>query len=297
MLITGCSSGFGYIAAKQLAKRGHIVYASMRSAAENNAGPAAELRTFSDSEEVKLEVLDLDVTSERSVAASVKQVIDEQGRIDVAVNNAGVMPIGVTEAYTVDQFRENLDVNLLGVFRVVREVIPHMRRSGEGLIVNLSTVIGRVAIPFFGVYQAGKWGLEGLTETWRYELSGSGIDVVIVEPGPFATELVANSPAPADTERLAGIPELLDTLEGMMSTFQNNVFQNPQAPVDPQILVDAMIELIEMEPGTRPFRTVAGLDFGVKEINKLTECYRTQALEGLGLGHLDGVARFRGERK
>jgi len=297
ILITGCSSGFGFMAAKDLARRGHIVYASMRSADGKNASAADELRAFRDAEAVQIHVLELDVTSEQSVASAVKQVVDKQGRIDAVVNNAGVMPIGVTEAYTVDQLRENLEVNLVGAFRVLREVLPHMRRAGAGLVVNVSTVIGRVALPFFGVYQASKWGLEGLTETLRYELSGSGIDVVIVEPGPFATKLVANSPAPRDEKRLAEMPQLGMTLEGMMAAFQNKVFQNPAAPVDPQILVDAMIALIEMEPGQRPFRTVAGLDFGVREINRLTDSHRGQALAALGLAHLDGLGRTGSEKE
>jgi NAD(P)-dependent dehydrogenase (short-subunit alcohol dehydrogenase family) len=279
------------MAAKKMAKRGQVVYASMRGAEGKNAGPAGDLRDFANAESVDLHVLDLDVTSDQSVASAVGQIIDQQNRIDVVVNNAGVMPVGVTEAFTVDQFRENLEVNLVGVFRVVREVLPHMRKAGEGLLVNVSTVIGRVAIPFFGVYQAGKWGLEGLSETLRYELAGTGIDVVVVEPGPFATELVANSPGPGDEQRLADNAPLQATLEGMMGTFQSSVFQNPEAPVDPQILVDAMVELIEKQPGQRPFRTVAGLDFGVREINRLTDPFRTQALTELGLEHLEGVGR------
>jgi len=297
-LITGCSSGFGFMAAKDLAKRGHIVYASMREARGKNAKAAGELQAFGHSEALQLHVLELDVTSDESVASAAKQVVDGQGRIDVVVNNAGVMPVGVTEAFTVDQFRDNLEVNLLGVFRIAREVLPHMRKAGEGLLVNVSTVIGRVAIPFFGIYQASKWGLEGLTETLRYELSASGVDVVIVEPGPFATELVANSPGPKDEARLSDNSELQRTLDGMMGVFQNNVFQNPEAPVDPQILVDSLIGLIEMQPGERPFRTVAGLDFGVREINGLTDPYRTQALAGLGLAHLEGVGSVaRGDKE
>ncbi len=92
-----------------------------------------------------------------------------------------------------------------------------------------------------------------------------------------------------DTICLAEMSELGKTLEGTMAAFQNSVFKNPDAPVDPQILVDAMIELIEMEPGQRPFRTLARLDFGVREINRLTDSYRTEALAALGLAHLDGI--------
>jgi NAD(P)-dependent dehydrogenase (short-subunit alcohol dehydrogenase family) len=277
------------MAAKDLAKRGHVVYASMRGVEAKNAGPAEELRTFADSEGVQLHVVELDVVSDESVASAVNQVIEQQGRIDVAVNNAGVMPVGVTEAFTVDQFRDHLDVNLLGVFRVVKEVLPHMRRAQEGLIVNVSTIIGRIAIPFYGLYQAGKWGLEGLSETLRYELSGSGVDVVILEPGPFATDLFTNSPAPKDAERLAENGDLQNVLEKMGEDFQKNVFQNPESPIDPQILVDAMTELIEMKQGTRPVRTVGGLDFGVRELNRLTDPFRAQALAGLGLAHLESV--------
>jgi NAD(P)-dependent dehydrogenase (short-subunit alcohol dehydrogenase family) len=289
-LVTGCSSGFGFIAAKDLSRRGHVVYASMRAVEGKNKEPAEALRACASEESLQLYTLDLDVTSDDSVASAVGQVIDEQGRVDVVVNNAGVMPLGVTEAFTVDQFRDNLEVNLLGVFRLVREVTPHMRTQGQGLVVNVSTVVGRIALPFFGIYQAGKWGLEALSESLRYELSESGIDVVIVEPGPFSTDLVGNSPSPGDSARLAQNVKLNNTFLAMMADFKGNVFENPEAPVDPQILVDTMIELIEMDAGKRPVRTVAGLDFGVKEINRLTDPFRRQALGGMGLEHLESVA-------
>lgn len=290
ILITGCSSGFGKIAAIDLARRGHTVYATMRDLVGKNSGSGTELLDLASSENLSLKVLDLDVIDTGSVDAAVKRVIEEKGRIDVVVNNAGVMPIGVTEAFTIEQFRDNLDVNVLGPFRLSRAALPQMKSQGSGLIVNISTVLGRVAVPFFGIYQAGKWALEGLSESMRYELSDSGVEVVIIEPGPFATDLIANSPAPADTKRLEQNANLINTLQDMMASITQDIFENPEAPIDATILVDAMVKVIDMPHGQRPIRTVAGIDFGVSEVNRVTEPLRVQTLEGLGLESMDKVS-------
>jgi hypothetical protein len=120
-------------------------------------------------------------------------------------------------------------------------------------------------------------------------LSGQGVDLVIVEPGPFATALLANAPGPADKVRLAEQAELNAIFEGMAAAFTANVFENPDTPTDPEILVNTLIDVINTPAGKRPIRMVAGLDFGVGDVNRVTDPMRLAALEALGLSHMEGV--------
>jgi NAD(P)-dependent dehydrogenase (short-subunit alcohol dehydrogenase family) len=272
-----------------MARAGQRVFATMRAVNGKNKSIAAELKRAAIDEKLALDVVELDVTSGESIDKAITRAIDSAGHLDVVINNAGVMPVGVTEAFTAEQLRANLEVNVVGPFQIMREVLPHMRRRREGLIINVTTVLGRVTIPFYGVYQAAKWALEGLSETLRYELSGQGVDLVIVEPGPFATDLLANAPGPADKVRLAEQTELNAIFEGMAAAFTANVFENPDTPTDPEILVNALIDVIDTPAGKRPIRMVAGLDFGVGDVNRATDPMRLAALEALGLAHMEGV--------
>lgn len=284
VVVTGCSSGFGRQLAEQLARRGERVYATMRDTAARNAGVAGELRGLAAREGVDLRVLDLDVTSTDSVDAAAATVLAESGAPDVVVNNAGQMFVGFTEAFTADELTRQLDVNVVGIHRMHRAFLPAMRERGTGLVVNLSSVAGRLGAPFFGVYHASKWGLEGYSMALRGELASSGVDLVVVEPGPFATELFPSSPRPADREgRVAGYPAVAhEALAGLEQAFEG-MFADPQTPTDPQMVVDRIVELIDMRPGTRPFRSVVGVDVGVVARNAAVEPFDAAVLEAFGL--------------
>jgi NAD(P)-dependent dehydrogenase (short-subunit alcohol dehydrogenase family) len=289
ILITGCSSGFGLDAAKDLAARGHTVYATMRGVHGKNAAVAQELASYGAENGYALHVGELDVTSDASVVAAVDDMVAKTGSIDVVVNNAGQMFVGITEAFTSDDLARQLDINVVGPFRLCRAALPGMRKQGSGLVVNVSSIAGRLAVPFFGVYHASKWGLEGLSESLRYELSGFGVEVVLVQPGPFTTNLFPRSPRPTDHATEEQYGELNQVLEGMSGAFEE-VFEDPEAPTDPQLVVDAIVELVEMEPGTRPLRTVVGLDFGgARPINESTDPHRLTVLENMGMLHMDQV--------
>lgn len=292
VLITGCSSGFGHDAAKALAERGHTVYATMRGVEGKNAAVAEALRSYSEENGVDLHVVELDVTSDASVQAAVERMLGEQGHIDAVVNNAGQMFVGITEAFTNDDLRRQLEINVVGPHRVARAALPSMRARGEGLLINVSSVAGRLALPFFGVYHASKWGLEGMTEALRYELAPFGVDVVIVEPGPFTTNLFPQAPSPSDMERAESYGAVNDTLDGLATAFEG-IFEDEEAPTDPSYVVDAFVQLIEAPPEDRPFRTVVGLDFSVREVNARAEETRKAILGELGLGHLEGVVAAR----
>jgi NAD(P)-dependent dehydrogenase (short-subunit alcohol dehydrogenase family) len=281
VLITGCSSGFGFQAAQVIAARGDIVFATMRDPAGKNRKPADELRAYAKADNADIRVLDLDVTSDESVAAAAAAVGNAP---DVIINNAGQMFVGVGEAFTAEELTRQLDVNVVGIHRVHRAFLPAMRVRGTGLIINISSIAGRMASPFFAVYHASKWGVEGYSLGMRRELACTGVDVVVVEPGPFSTELFPQSPQPSDVDgRAQSYPqELHDTFESMNGAFEG-MFEDPDVPTDPIHVVNRFVELIDMEPGTRPFRSVVGVDLGVVERNASDEMHDGPFLEAMGL--------------
>jgi NAD(P)-dependent dehydrogenase (short-subunit alcohol dehydrogenase family) len=272
VVVTGCSSGFGRDVALVLARRGDRVFATMRGIEGKNAAVAAELRGISSGEGIALQVLEMDVMSTDSVDAAAARVLAEAGAPDVVINNAGQMFVGIAEAFTPDEVTRQLDVNVVGVHRVHRAFLPSMRERASGLFINISSIAGRIAVPFNAVYHASKWALEGYSVALRTELASLGIDVVLVEPGPFTTNLFPGMVAPADAEgRGARYPPLVqETFAGMAGMFQS-MFQDPETPTDPQMVVECMVELIDMKPGTRPLRSVVGIDFGTRDRNATVE--------------------------
>ena len=158
-----------------------------------------------------------------------------------------------------------------------------MRSQSKGLFINVSSIAGRFAIPFFAIYNASKWAVEGYSLAARRELASVGVDVIVV-PGPFATELFPQSPQPKDEEnRAKEYPEIFNqTFEGMNKSFEG-MFNSPEVPTDPNDVVDRFIELIDMAPGTRPFRNVVGVDLGVIERNASNELHDAAFLEAMQL--------------
>jgi len=283
ILITGCSTGFGYDSAKFLAEKGHHVYATMRNINSKNATAASDLKEFAKANSYKLEVLEIDVTSNESVDSAVAQI----PTVDVLINNAGVGFGGPIEAFSSAEVLAQLDLNIVGTLRVAKAVLPGMRTQKSGLIIQVSSTAGRGAFPGFGVYHASKWGLEGMSEAMRYELAPLGIDVVIVEPGPFATNFFGNIVG-ADN---GGVAAAYRHVEEFMDGFGKQVtsmFEDENAPTDPMIVVKTYEQLINMPAGNRPLRTIAGLDFGFQALNDATEPIRKAGLESMGLADWDG---------
>jgi NAD(P)-dependent dehydrogenase (short-subunit alcohol dehydrogenase family) len=169
VLITGASSGIGAACAARLAAAGHRVFGSTRGA--QRAGPGG------------IEWLALDVRDEASAASAVARVVEAAGRLDVLVNNAGFGLAGAVEDTTPGDLLDQLDTNLLGPLRMLRAALPHMRERGRGRIVQISSLAGRIGVPFQGAYSASKFALEGLSESLALELRPLGIDVVLVQPG------------------------------------------------------------------------------------------------------------------
>lgn len=283
VLITGCSSGFGYEAAKSLAEKGHAVYATMRNLKGKNEKPASELRNFAKERNLSITVLEMDVTSDESVEAAADQV----PQVDVLINNAGLGYGGPIESFSSNEVLDQLDLNIVGTIRTAKAILPKMRAQKSGLIIQVSSGAGRASFPGFGVYHASKWGLEGLSESMRYELAPLGIDVVIVEPGPFSTNFFGNIVAPKDSQGANDYKHVNAFFEG----FENQVkvaFEDSNAPTDPMLVVQAFDKLIDLPNGSRPLRTMVGLDFGLQALNDAVEPIRKGVLAAMGLAESDG---------
>jgi len=272
VLITGASTGFGRDAAERLARRGHRVIATMRDVAGRNKENRQAIEQLAASEDLLLRVLELDVTDEGSVRTAVTAAIAQHGCVDVVINNAGFAGIGVTEAYTAEQFQQMFDVNVYGVVRVNRAVLPCMRQQKRGLLIHVSSGAGRVAVPAMGAYCASKFALEAIADACRFELRPFGIESVLVEPGIYRTPIFDKLMQPADAERIADYGESGEYADRVLGVFRSAI-NAPDAPGSEEV-ADAFVRLVEMQPGSRPFRTVVSAP-----IQQLLEPYNAAAEE------------------
>ncbi|MEL6467995.1 MAG: SDR family oxidoreductase [Pseudomonadota bacterium] len=279
VVITGASSGFGAAAVRAFADQGDRVWGTMRDADGRNAAKKAGLEAYSP----QISIAEMDVTNDASVAKSFTTILDE-GPVDILINNAGIMYIGMTEAYSVAQAHEQMDTNYFGAIRAMQAVLPAMRGAGSGLIINTSSIAGRVSVPFFGTYCATKHALEAYSQSLRYEVAPFGVDVALVEPGPFPSNLLAAGKPPAHTQVPETYGDLKDVPTAMVSGFAD-MLASDQAP-DPQLVVDAYLALAHAAPGKRPTRTVVGITWGVDEINAFTQPRQDALLKEM---QLDGV--------
>ena len=250
---------------------------------DENYKAALELKEFASANNYNLDVLEIDVTSDESVNAAVAQI----PAVDVLINNAGRGYGGVMEAFSSDEILAQLDLNIVGTVRLAKAVLPGMRAQKSGLIIQVSSTAGRAAFPGWGLYHASKWGLEGMSEAMRYELAPLGIDVVLVEPGPFATDFFGNLVPAANEEIATAYQHVQEFSEGFGAQIQN-MYDDENAPTDPMIVVKIFEDLINTPAGSRPLRTIAGLDFGFQAFNDATEPIRKAGLEGMGLADWDG---------
>ena len=280
VLITGASSGFGRLIAETLARKNYQVFATMRNVNGKNAGPAQELRELAKRESLALHVVELDVTDDGSVERAIRTVIDESGRIDVLVNNAGYGLMGVTEAVTLEQARRIMDTNFFGAVRMNRAVLPYMRRQKGGLLIHISSGAGRVVVPSMGFYCASKWAMEALAEEYRYELASLGIDSVIIQPGAYPTAVFNNIERAGDAPReeaYGAVKGIADRVLGMLGG----------AKGDPQEIADAVLRTIETPPGQRKLRQRVGSGVqGIADLNQLSETVQGQILAAFGMTEL-----------
>ena len=177
VFITGVSSGFGKGIAVLLASKGYAVYGTSRKETESDSA---------------VTVLKADVTDPIAMKVVIEKVFRKEGRIDVVINNAGMGISGAIEEFSTDDIKLQMGTNVMGTVNTIQSVLPYMRKRGEGLIINVSSIGGLMGLPFQGFYSASKYAIEGLSEALRMELKQFNIKIVVVEPGDFATNFTAN---------------------------------------------------------------------------------------------------------
>ncbi len=250
ILITGCSSGFGRLMAEKFAREGAKVFATMRNLPRPEA---AELEALATSDNLDLHVIEIDVTDDAQVVSGVAKAEDiAGGAIDVLVNNAGISYGGPIEIQDMAATQLIFDTNVFGPQRMMRAVLPKMRAAKSGQIVNVTSQLGRVIVPAFGQYSPTKFALEAMSEQIAYELVPHNIEVTIIEPGGYPTQIWANSNAltlelldRAEEKHLDGYGALIEQLRAR---------NGGGGSTDPMDVPNAIGEIIAMPAGTRPLR-------------------------------------------
>ncbi len=181
-LVTGCSSGIGLETAIALGREGHFTYATMRDVKKSGS-----LDKIVNDEGLPIKVLELDVDSEKSVDDTIAKIMEEKGRVDTLINNAGWGMWGAVEDVSIEEFKQQFETNFFSIIRLIQKVAPIMRKQKSGNIVNVSSVAGKIGFPVSPAYISSKFALEGLSECIRFELGPFGINVIIIEPGVIKT--------------------------------------------------------------------------------------------------------------
>lgn len=250
IFITGTSTGFGKLMTQTLSAAGHTVIAAMRGTTGKNTAVAQELAALP-----RVDVVELDVTSDESVQQAVAQTLAKHGRIDALVNNAGVSGFGLVEAYSFDQMRQMFEVNFYGVLRTYQAVLPAMRAAKSGLIINLSTGASGHALPFMTPYMASKFAVETITEGIQEELRDYHIENVTIQSGVYPTEMNNGSKTGINADRADIVAAYGDAATKKFETFGAGLFGKVAAfKMNPQTIADGVLELVNMADGTRPLR-------------------------------------------
>jgi NAD(P)-dependent dehydrogenase (short-subunit alcohol dehydrogenase family) len=281
VLITGANGGFGKLSVNALLKAGHSVVATMRDIEGRNRSVREELT------KAGAHVVELDVTLDASTQKGVDQALTRLGGIDVVINNAGVGVLGFQESFTPEDWRALFEINVFGVQRVIRAVLPHMKERREGLLIQVSSLLGRITVPFYGPYNASKWAVEAMAENYRTELSQLGIESCIVEPGGYPTTFMHGLMRPSDSSRHASYGEMSEMPEGFLQGFEQALASNPaQKPED---VANAMVDLIAKPRGTRPFRTIVdkmGMGSHIEGYNEHLKKVTAGIYTAFGIDHL-----------
>lgn len=287
VLVTGASTGIGNLTARALAEAGHAVYASMRNIGGRNAGHAEELLEYGRSNGLDLRVVELDVQSEASAEAAVATILGEAGKLDAVVHNAGHLVVGYAEAFTPKDIEHLFDVNAIGIQRVNRAVLPHMRERRSGTLVYVGSTTSVVVPPFMGPYVASKFAADAIAQVTAYEVGQFGIETSIVMPGPFTqgTDHFPNASRASDVERSSAYAAL-DRLVERNEEATSGLF-TPGVDAHPRAVGEEIARILALPAGTRPFRSV--VDFtnaGVEEVNEAARRAQEKFINRLGFGEL-----------
>lgn len=214
ILITGASAGMGKDFAQSLIKDGHTVY-----------GAARRVEKMKDIEQLGVKILTMDVTDDASMTKGIETILKNEGRLDVLINNAGFGSYGAIEDVNMDDARYQLEVNVFGAARLMQLVIPSMRQHHFGRIINITSIGGKLALPFGGWYHASKFALEALSDSLRNEVAKFGIDVVVIEPGGVRSEwgsiamdnLVEKSGGTIYSDLVKGVTKTMNDIDGKVA--------------------------------------------------------------------------------
>lgn len=267
IIISGASSGFGAMIARELAGAGHVVHAGMRDIEGRNADAANGARRAAAELPGDIRPLELDVTDQGSVDRAVAKVVAESGGLDVVVHNAGHMVLGPSESFTVEQLAAAYDVNVLSTQRLNLAVLPYLRDQGQGLLVWIGSSSSRGGTPpYLGPYFAAKAAEDALAVSYAVELSRFGIATTIVVPGSFTTGTnhFANAGSPQRPEIAA---EYDERLPGLMDDVGRRLAALSPEDADPTDVARRVREVVDAPVGTAPFRVyVDPADDGAEEV-------------------------------
>lgn len=248
VMITGIAGGFGRPTARALLDQGYKVAGSVRSRSGKNANTVAKL------EAAGAHIVEMDVTDSASTQRGMGQAMEWLDGLDILFNNAGIGSYGLQELMSPEDMTRVFDVNVMGVQRVMRAALPHMRAQGRGTVLYTSSLIGRITTPFYGTYAASKWALEAIVECYRTELSDYGIESCIIEPGAMPTAFFDGMITPKDPTReaeygaFAAVPAM--SAAGLARMLDATPLQRPER------IAEAIVALLDKPFGQKPFRTV-----------------------------------------
>lgn len=268
IIITGCSSGFGLLMAKQLAKEGHTVFATMRNSTTTNILAAEELTTWADDNGARIFIRELDVSKADSIEAVIAEIAHTSGgEIDVLINNAGFATSGLIEEYTDRQVHDIFETLVHGPNRLIKAVLPYMHRSQNGLLILLSSRLSSFQMPFTGIYSAAKAAIQSMAKSYHYELSRFGIESVVVQPGSFRTNIREKSLQVENSAVAKKYGDWYSVTKKKMA----RMFDQPQ---DIEQVIDLISTIISTPPGKRRLVYPVGLgmlDAPIREINARSE--------------------------
>lgn len=287
VIITGAGSGFGALTARALADQGHTVYAGMRETTGRNQAQVAGAEQYANEHQADLRPIELDVNSEESVETAVSRVIEEHGRIDVLIHNAGHMVVGPAEAFTPEQLMELFDVNVLSTQRLNRSALPHLRHAGRGLViwVSSSSVKGGTP-PYLAPYFAAKAAEDSLAVSYAAELARWGVETTIVVPGSFTsgTNHFAHAGRPADA---AVEDEYEEHYAGLMQQVAAKLAALAPEGADASLVSDEIARIVALPEGQRPYRVhIDPANDGSETVSDLADRIRAEFLTRIELGDL-----------
>ena len=231
-LVTGCSSGIGLETAVALAREGHFTFATMR-----NLKKVEALEKIVKDENLPISILELDVDNKESMDNAIEKIMEQKGRIDTLVNNAGWGMWGTVEDVSIDEFKEQFETNFFSIVRMIQKIAPIMRKQKSGSIVNVSSVAGRIGFPVSPAYISSKFALEGLSECLRFELSPFGINVITIEPGVIKTNFF-------DSMKMAKRSDYNSVYNDITSKVISGVKMMAEMGTDPKEVANAILKSI-----------------------------------------------------